>query len=1411
MPGTVIAFYSYKGGTGRSMALANVACLLARRSSKSKQPRVLAIDWDLEAPGLHRFFEPWIIKPGTMQDIETHLASQGGLVDLIISASDELAAAGKSEEKLDTREILSSMIDEYIMPSRILNLDLMIAGKLDDEYPRRINQIDWRGLFQTSPGFFGVFAEELTSRYDFVLIDSRTGIADTSGIATMLLPEKLVLVFTPNMQSMTGLRKLARRAVAYRHNSEDFRPLTIFPLQSRVEDSEEELRSRWRFGDKEEQFQGYQKIFETLFIEVYGLSTCDLQDYFDEVKVQHVPAYSYGEEIAVEVEREKGRLSLTRSFERFTGILVGEENPWVAVKRGEESQRRRVRQSTYVAFISYSYRYREWVEILHSNLELCLANLGEERRVFLDQVDLGVGRSWISQLNEGLDRAEHFILVVTPEALASPRVSDEWESFIAKRRDWQYGGLQIVMLVDTPLPPFLESIQFSDFRDHDEAQYRQSLAGLLAGLLGRLDRRRLPELADSLQVPEAPTLSLPASLRQELIGWLAATLKGAVYRRAVADVLGLHHTAIEGFGSWQLAASSAVVQATGDDDPFAAALRIVEALREVLEEEEDGKLARLAERMAALKADDTEPGLVGAWLRKVTIEHERLLPYFQQGTEVTLLDRVYVQLQLGTGGGKAEESLGSYGPLGIRRLLDLDPNEHSWVSRRWVLLGDPGAGKTTLLRHLAADVARQRPAPWVPVFESLSRLMRQPVWLLDHIERQMKRAGVRADGLAAVLDRAGQEGRLLLLLDGLDDVPRELREEADELLRLLSGRWPRSPLIVSSRPIGYQRPHKDFQELELLPFGREQRREFLARWFGRASGEPDSRRAESAARVLEGDAGLRELASNPLYLTLMALLIEQGTSPARKRTDLYTQVFQLLLGGGYKYPRGEPMEAQAAVRRVLRYLAYEMTRENRDAEPVEALEARLYQPEADTLREPLERVPRWRRSLRPFLDDLAERTGILGPHDGPGADWRYWHRTFREALAAEALEERLVAEGGRQAVLEHARQIEDRDLSRWAEPFALLTGRVSDPDELVRALIQENRPLGLRALATAQGLEDETLGEVLELSEDWKERRKVYEGIPKLINEPFRALALIDRLRRRIRNGNDLFFLESAIQAVSQKWPAAQRFAQDLLGRLYDHLPAPSEDLFRWIEVRDGRVELWREIPAGSFVMGNPEGEEESYDSERPQHEVLVRSSFRMAAVPVTIAQYTAFDPEHRAQHRSRLHPVESVTWYEAYAFCRWLSSRLALTRGARLPSEEEWEYACRAGSQTRYWNGDDESDLAAVGWYGANAKGRTHQVGRRPANRWGLYDVHGNVWEWTASGWTDDYSGREAGVEVDPSAVDPADLVAPSGAGRVARGGSFRSEGRDARTAYRGHGVPNDADGGRGFRVCLPTAPEAT
>jgi hypothetical protein len=314
--GAVITFYSFKGGTGRTMALANAGVELARKASGD----VLMVDWDLEAPGLHDFF------PEVIGKDEASGSPSRGVLELFEQADDYARERSElsQEEALGFWENID--LEKYIAPTSQAGLHLMPAGCLDRAYGSRVSAVPWRDLFERGPDLFRMFAERLTARYRYVLIDSRTGVTDSSGICTMLLPDRLVVVFNSNRQSLVGGLEQARCATAYRSRSGDGRPLLVFPLVSRVEMSEDELRRKWRFGDATT--AGYQPEFERLCEEVYGLPKCDLEQYFDEVQIQHAARYAYGESVAVRDE-PSDRLSLSRSYQRFVRALLAPGGPWL--------------------------------------------------------------------------------------------------------------------------------------------------------------------------------------------------------------------------------------------------------------------------------------------------------------------------------------------------------------------------------------------------------------------------------------------------------------------------------------------------------------------------------------------------------------------------------------------------------------------------------------------------------------------------------------------------------------------------------------------------------------------------------------------------------------------------------------------------------------------------------------------------------------------------------------------------------------------------------------------------------------------------------------------------------------------------------------------------------------------------
>ena len=239
------------------------------------------------------------------------------------------------------------------------------------------------------------------------------------------------------------------------------------------------------------------------------------------------------------------------------------------------------------------------------------------------------------------------------------------------------------------------------------------------------------------------------------------------------------------------------------------------------------------------------------------------------------------------------------------------------------------------------------------------------------------------------------------------------------------------------------------------------------------------------------------------------------------------------------------------------------------------------------------------------------------------------------------------------------------------------------------------------------------------------------------------------------------------------------------------------------MELGDGvKLELAL-IPAGKFLMGSPENEKGRSRNEGPQHEVTISQPFYMGKYEVTTEQYVQIRSGNSSNNRNDTGPAKGVSWHEGLDFCNKLSARTGKT--VRLPTEAEWEYACRGRTQTRFYTGDRDEDLARAGWYGAdkaigNSGMGTNRVGQKLANAFGLYDMHGNLWEW-CSDWYDDKYYAES-PKVDPQG--PA-LGAPKN--RVLRGGSFYHRPVECRSAFRFQGNPGDGShyyGGVGIRVVV-------
>jgi MinD-like ATPase involved in chromosome partitioning or flagellar assembly len=320
--GRIITFYSYKGGTGRSMALANVAWILA-----SQGKRVLMVDWDLEAPGLHLYVHPFLS--------DKRLVASEGLIDLIskfetAAITPTTVADGAHGE---SRPVASEPgwhlryadISRYCIPLAWSfpergTLDLLPAGRQDETYAARINSFNWTNFYDRLGG--GVFLEAVKSdmrrRYDYIFIDSRTGLSDTAGVCTVQMPDTVVVCFTFNNQSIQGAAAVASSIEAQRKRADQTvagaNKFRIFPVATRVDRAERASLDQ-ALDLAKRAFGGF----------IEHLPAEKREEYWGEVYVPYESYYAYQEILATVRDEPRQRGSVLTSFERIAEFVTGEE------------------------------------------------------------------------------------------------------------------------------------------------------------------------------------------------------------------------------------------------------------------------------------------------------------------------------------------------------------------------------------------------------------------------------------------------------------------------------------------------------------------------------------------------------------------------------------------------------------------------------------------------------------------------------------------------------------------------------------------------------------------------------------------------------------------------------------------------------------------------------------------------------------------------------------------------------------------------------------------------------------------------------------------------------------------------------------------------------------------------------
>jgi formylglycine-generating enzyme required for sulfatase activity len=703
-----------------------------------------------------------------------------------------------------------------------------------------------------------------------------------------------------------------------------------------------------------------------------------------------------------------------------------------------------------------------------------------------------------------------------------------------------------------------------------------------------------------------------------------------------------------------------------------------------------------------------------------------------------------------------------------------------------VILGDPGSGKTTHLKRLLLACLREGPdslglpSDLLPVFLPLRELGDVSSGMESFIEKTLASPHLQME--LGFGKRLLQRGHLLLLFDGLDEVsePRQRAKVSRWIEQALKHR-PDCHAVVTCRFAGYDddaRLDAQFLELHLRPLNQEQAENFIRHWYTAVEtglaidpvqGEIDAaKRAEELIERLKApdfrSARMFTMTRNPLLLANLCLVHRDRGALPKGRHQLYDECIDVLLE---RWREGKDLAVNIPAelgRRVLQPAALWLhEKEGRTRASAEELTPAL---------ESVLKQRQWPGGdAKAFLRTVRDDSGLLTgwSHEQYG----FMHLGFQEYLAACELR-RLAFEGDKAAVM---RELAGHYGQSWWQEVILLLLAQGNPS-LFGPFMQE---------ALRQPLYDGT-SDVFSL---------ILEEAAEATPQPF-----VDLLKQQPGNDPNHWARQyESLRVVERLLPEAE--LQSLAEGLRQH---PAKAIQAWTKAQtkstaqttritpNGGVELVL-IPGGQFPMGSPKGK--GYEDEKPQHWVNIQP-FYLGRYPVTNEEYGRFlqanvgakEPGYwsNRQFNQARQPVVGVSWDEACRYAEWA--------GGRLPSEAEWEYACRAGTETEYWWGDGIGKNRANGresgsqWSGKQPS----PVGSFEPNRFGLYDTSGNVWEWLDDVWHANYQGA------------PIDGKAWTQGGdqgrRVVRGGSWNYLPVYLRSANRFRNYPDNRTINLGFRL---------
>lgn len=449
----IITFYSYKGGVGRSMALANIAYELSKRKQK-----VLVVDWDLEAPGIERYFSSFKIEN-----------SSEGLLQLLV--------AFKSDSEPNYQDYLWKIETLNEFPISLLN-----SGRDKDPaiYSSLLQSFDWSDFFSNKNG--GLHLESLREAwhkdFDFVLIDSRTGLSDSSGICTILMPDILIPMFTANYQSLFGIRDIVKYIQTARQKLEvDRMALTILPIPSR-------FGTRVEFKESQEWLERIADILKDCYSD-WLPKWIEPKYILEQIKIPQFDYFSFGEKLAVVEQGTNDPEGMGFIFSKIATLLISDFSDiesfvgkeYYQLKKNEfylinnSNKKQEETEYLYDVYISYPREVYQWVrELLVPALnEYLIDELGYIPNLYFDINEINLSQSTTLSTETAIQKAKTYIFVVTDSGLDNTFLNIELTSILNREKNtgkkllfpitYGHSNLKTIEF----LPSSLNSRSFIDF------------------------------------------------------------------------------------------------------------------------------------------------------------------------------------------------------------------------------------------------------------------------------------------------------------------------------------------------------------------------------------------------------------------------------------------------------------------------------------------------------------------------------------------------------------------------------------------------------------------------------------------------------------------------------------------------------------------------------------------------------------------------------------------------------------------------------------------------------------------------------------------------------------------------------------------------------------------------------------